>query len=204
MPVKFEFENPYKRAWILLRQVYTLVSQCEDLVFSEYGLTKEQHAVLMAVRNIDSPVRPTDIARWLDRSTNSVSMIIDRMVKAGLVRRVKAGLVRRVRDRKDRRAVFVTMTSKAEKAFAPATVAGWGLIEEILSPLSDEDKLTLIRLLETLRDKTYDYLGSGGVVEVVRRNETGNMAQFMKQAAMYKSPSIPEAKHQGGKKKKTI
>jgi DNA-binding MarR family transcriptional regulator len=196
MPVKFEFENPYKRAWILLRQVYTLVSQCEDLVFSEYGLTKEQHAVLMAVKYIDSPVRPTDIARWLDRSTNSVSMIIDRMVKAGLVRRV--------RDRKDRRAVFVTMTSRAEKAFAPATVAGWGLIEEILSPLSDEDKLALIRLLETVRDKTYDHLGSGEDVEVIRRNVTENMAQFMKQAAMYKSPSIPAAERQSGKKKKTV
>lgn len=196
MPIKFEFENPYKRAWIVLRQVYTLVSQCEDRVFSEYGITKEQYAVLTAIKNIDSPVRPTDVARWLDRSTNSVSMIIDRMVKAGLVKRV--------RDRGDRRVVHLTMTSKAEKAYVQAAVAGWGLIQEILSPLSDEDRLTLIRLLETLRDKTYDYLGVGGVVEVVRRNGTENMAQLMKQAAMYKSPSTPEAKRQIGKKKKAI
>jgi DNA-binding MarR family transcriptional regulator len=196
MPIKFEFENPDKGAWILLRQTYNLVLKCEDRVFSEYELTTEQHAVLMTIKHISGPVRITDIARWLDRSVNSVSMIIDRMVKAGLVRRV--------RDRKDRRTVFVTMTSQAEKAYVLASVAGWGLIQEILSPLSDEDKRTLIRLLEMLRDKTYDYLGSGGVVEEVKRNETENMAKFMEQAVKYNSSSIPEARRQGGKKKKAI
>jgi len=196
MPIKFEFENKDKGAWILLRQVHNLVLKCEDRVFGEHGLTTEQHAVLMAIKHINGPVRITDIARWLDRSVNSVSMIIDRMVKAGLVRRA--------RDRKDRRTVFVTMTSQAEKAYVVASVVGWELIQEILSPLSDEEKLNLIRLLETLRDKTYDYLGAGGVVEEVRKNETRNMAQLMKLAAEYKSSSTPEAKRQGGKKKKAI
>jgi len=196
MPIKFEFESPDKGAWVLLRQTYNLVLKCEDRVFSEHELTTEQHAVLMAIKHIDGPVRPTDVARWLDRSVNSVSMIIDRMVKAGLVKRV--------RDRKDRRTVFLTITSKAEKAYVLATVAGWGLIQEILSPLSDEDKLTLIKLLEELRDKTYDYLDSGEVVEEVRRNETENIARFMKQAAKYKSLSALETKRQGGKKKKAI
>jgi DNA-binding MarR family transcriptional regulator len=196
MPIKFEFENPDKRTWILLRQVHNLVSKCEDRVFSEYKLTTEQHAVLMAIKHIDGPVRPTDVARWLDRSVNSVSMITDRMVKAGLVRRV--------RDRKDRRTVFLTVTSKAEKAYVLASAAGWRLIQEILAPLSDEDKLTLIGLLETLRDKTYDYLDLGEVVEEVKGSGIENMARVMKQAAEYGSPSAPGAKRQGGRKKKAI
>jgi DNA-binding MarR family transcriptional regulator len=196
MPIKFKFGNIDKGVWIALRQTYNLVLRCEDRVFAEHEITTEQHAVLMAVKHIDGPVRPTDVARWLDRSVNSVSMIIDRMVKAGLVKRV--------RDRKDRRTVFLTMTDKAEKAYVRASLAGWELIQEILSPLSDKDKRTLIKLLETLRDKTYDYLGSGEVAEEVRRSETENMAQLMKQAAKYKSLSIPEAKHQGGKKRKAV
>ncbi len=196
MPVKFEFENPYMGAWMLLRQVYNLISKCNDLVFSNYKLTTEQHSVLMAIKHIEEPVKVTDVARWLDRSVNSVSMIIDRMVKVGLV-------IRR-RDLPDRRAVRLTITSKAEEAFVPATIAGWELIQEILSSLSDEDRLTFIRLLETLRNKAYDYLGSGEVVEEVRGNETENMAWFMKQAAKYSSLSTPEAKPQGGEKEKTI
>ena len=196
MPIKFKFKNLDKGAWILLRQAYNLIFKCEDRVFSEYELTTEQHSVLMALKNISGPVRITDIARWLDRSVNSVSMIVDRMVKAGLVRRT--------RDRKDRRTVFVAMTSKAEKAYVPATVAGWALIQEILSPLSDQDKRALIRLLELLRDKTYDYLEPGEVVEEVKVNETETMAQFIKQASKYKSSRTPIAKRQGGKKKKAI
>jgi len=168
MPIKFKFDNLDKGAWVLLRQNYNLVFKCQDRVFSEYGLTTEQHLVLMTIKRISGPVRITDIARWLDRSVNSVSMIIDRMVKAGLVRRT--------RDRKDRRTVFVTMTSKAEEAYIPATAAGWRLIQEILSPLSDEDKRNLIRLLETIRDKTYDYLEPGGVVEEIKVDETVDMA----------------------------
>jgi len=196
MPIKFKFKNLDKGAWVLLRQVPNLVSRCEDRVFSEYEITRERHGVLMAMKHIGGPVRPTDVARWLDLSTNSVSMIIDRMVKAGLVKRV--------RDRKDRRTVFLTITSKAEKAYVLASVAGWELIQEILAPLSDKDKRTLIKLLETLRDKTYDYLGSGEAVEVVKGSEMENMAQLMKQAAKYKSLSTPEAKRQGSRKKKAI
>jgi len=196
MPIKFKFENPDKGAWILLRQVHNLVLRCEDQVFYKHGLTTEQHGVLMAIKHIDGSVRITDIARWLDRSVNSVSMIIDRMVKAGLVRRA--------RDRKDRRTVFVTMNSNAERAYVMASVAGWELIQEILSPLSDKDKLTFIRLLEKLRDKTYDYLGAGGVVEEVKRNEADNLARIMKEADKYNSSSTPEAKRLGSKKKKAI
>ena len=196
MPVKFKFKNLDKGTWILLRQAYNLILKCEDQVFSEYKLTTEKHAVLMAIKHINGPVRITDIARWLDRSVNSVSMIIDRMVKAGLVRRT--------RDRKDRRTVFVTITDKAEKGYILATAAGWELIQEILSSLSDEDKRSLIKPLETLRDKMYDYLDSGGVVEEVKRDETENMAQFMKLAGKYKSSPTSEAKRQGDKKKKTI
>jgi DNA-binding MarR family transcriptional regulator len=196
MPVKFKFGNIDKGVWLALRQTHNLVSRCEDQAFAEHGITTEQHSVLMVVKHIDGPVRPTDIARWLDRSVNSVSMLIDRMVKAGLVKRV--------RDKKDRRTIFVTMTDKAEKAYVLASVAGWELIQEILSPLADKDKHTLIKLLETLRDKTYDYLGSGEVAEEVRRSETGNIAQFVKQAAKYKSLPTPQAKRQGGKKKKAI
>jgi DNA-binding MarR family transcriptional regulator len=192
MPMKFKFQNLDKGAWALLRQAYNLILKCEDRVFSEYELTTEQHSLLMAIKNIGGPVRITDIARWLDRSPNSVSMLVDRMVKAGLVKRA--------RDRKDRRTVFVSMTTKAEKAYTPATAAGWELVQEILSPLSNEDKRTLIRLLEMLRNKAYDYLGSGEVTEEVRRSET-EIAQLTKRGAKSKRRSSSTTKRQASKNK---
>jgi DNA-binding MarR family transcriptional regulator len=62
-------------------------------------------------------LRPTDLASILERSPNSISMLVDRMVKAGLVRRT--------RDKKDRRVVFVSMTDKGMQAVDPAAPAGW-------------------------------------------------------------------------------
>ena len=134
MPVKFGFENPFMMAWLLLHQTYNLVLKCEDQVFAKHGLTTEQHAVLLAIKYIDDPVTPTDVARWLDRNTNSISLIVERMVKAGLVRRI--------RDLRDRRSVRLVITSNGKEILDRATVAGWELVQEILSRLSEEERHT--------------------------------------------------------------
>jgi DNA-binding MarR family transcriptional regulator len=194
MPVKFEFNNLDKGPWVLLRQVYTLLSRCQDQLYGEHDLTTEQHTLLMAVKQIGAPVRITDIARWLDRTPNSVSMLVDRMVKAGLVKRV--------RDRKDRRTVFISMTPKAEKAYAPATAAGWSLIQDLLSPLSNEDKRTLTRLLGLLRDQAYDNLGTGEGTEEVKRNQPGT-APPARQPAKSRRRTRATTKRQIVIKKKT-
>jgi DNA-binding MarR family transcriptional regulator len=195
MPVKFEFNNLDKGSWVLLRQVYTLISRCQDQVYGEYGLTTEQHTLLMAVKNMGAPVRITDIARWLDRTPNSVSMLVDRMVKAGLVKRV--------RDRKDRRTVFVSATAKAGKAYTPATAAGRSLIQDILSPLSNEDKRTLTRLLGLLRDHTYDYLGAGEAAEEVKSNRA-EIGRPHKQMAKAGRRTRVATKHLAVRKKKAV
>ena len=196
MPIKFKFENLDKGAWVLLRQAYNLILRCEDRVFSEYKLTTEQHTVLMAIKHISEPVRITDIARWIDRSVNSVSMIVDRMVKAGLVRRV--------RDRKDRRIVNVSITSKAENALKPAILAGWEFIQKITSPLTYEDKHTFIRLHDTLRSEIFKYLNPGVNVEEMARNDDESHANLMERLIQYALPSTSEAKRQGSEKGKTI
>jgi len=86
VPVDFKFENPFMRLWLLLHQTYNSISKCEDNVFSKYGITTEQHAVLMAIHHIQGPVTPTEVGQWLDRNTNSISLIVERMVKLGLMR----------------------------------------------------------------------------------------------------------------------
>jgi len=74
-------------------------------------------------------------------------MLIDRMVKAGLVKRT--------RDRKDRRVVWVSLTSKGEKAVEPATPEGWKLIQKILSPLSPRDREVLAGMLEAVHTEAF-------------------------------------------------
>jgi len=192
----FEDGNLVLKLWYVAHRTRALLKICEDQIYGEYNLTTEQYAVLVAIKHIGAPVRVTDIARWLGRSTNSISMIVDRMVKAGLLRRV--------RDRSDRRVVNVSTTSKAENALKPAIRAGWEFIQKITSPLADEDKHTFIRLHDTLRDEIFKYLNSGANVKEMARNDDESHANLMERLIQDALPSTPEAKRQGSEKGKTI
>jgi DNA-binding MarR family transcriptional regulator len=149
MAVNPEQEKTVLRLWLLLRRVGDALNLCQDLVYSKWGLTTEQSGVLAAIKSRGS-LRLADLASILERSPNSMSMLIDRMVKAGLVRRT--------RDRKDRRAVFVSMTDKGSEAIDPAVPAGWQLIHKMLSPLSYDDQRALADMLETVKSELVGYL----------------------------------------------
>jgi len=181
------------RSWRQLYQTYTLLKQCEDGIFEEYGLTTEQYAVLVSISYVGQPARITDIARWLERSTNSISMIVDRMVKAGLVRRA--------RDKGDRRVVYVSKTSKAESLFKPATVASFESVRKILSVLPNGDKLTLLDSLGKVKYEVLKCLNPGVDIEAVKKSERQQAANMDRWLIEYAAPSTPEAKRQGGKKR---
>ena len=196
MTVNYESEKLVLRLWYITHRTCDWLRRCEDRVFGEYNLTTEQYAVLSTIKYLDEPVRITDIARWLERSTNSVSMIVDRMVKVGLLRRV--------RDRIDRREVRVIITSKGETALKPAILAGREFIGKILSPLSQEDRHTLLSLLETMKYEAFRYLNPGADIGEMRRNEITGQANLVKRLIQYTSTSTPKAKRQGGGKGKAI
>jgi DNA-binding MarR family transcriptional regulator len=183
------------RLWRQLYQTSTLLKRQEDVIFEEHGLTTEQYAVLVSISYIGEPARVTDIARWLERSTNSISMIVDRMVKAGLVRRV--------RDKRDRRVVYVSKTSKAESRLRPATVASFESVGKILSPISDKDRLTLLNLLGEVKYETLKYLRPGVDIEEIKRQELRQAANVGKWLREYGARSASEVKRQGGEKGKT-
>lgn len=183
------------KSWSLLHRVRDVLMRCEDERFGEYGLTSEQFGVLVTMKYIGESARPTDIARWLSRSPNSVSMIIDRMVKAGLVKRT--------RGKRDRREVRITATSKGEDALKPATAVGLEFIQKLMVPLSDEDLSTLVELLEVVRREAFDCLNQEVTIDEMRGNDITSQADLMGKLTQYSLPATPEAKRQGGKKRET-
>ena len=149
MAINIEQENIVLRLWLLFRRVGDKFAVCQDLVYGKYGLTSEKFGLLAAIKS-RGPLRPTDLAKLLERTPNSMSMLIDRMVKAGLVRRT--------RDRKDRRVVTVSMTEKGRTMVEPAIPAGWELVHELLSSLSDDEQRDLADLLEKVNCDLDSYL----------------------------------------------
>jgi DNA-binding MarR family transcriptional regulator len=195
MTAKFEHENLVLKSWLLVHRTVDLLRACEDRVLREYNLTTEQYAVLISIRYLghtNSCVRPTDIARWLAHSPNSISMIADRMVKAGLLRRQ--------RDRHDRRVVHLLITSKGEEALKPANAASWEFVQKIYSQVSHEDGQTFVRLLETLEYAASAYLNPGADIEAITGNEAKSRDKLMERLIQYHPLSAPEAKRRLEKK----
>ena len=149
MAVNPEQERTMLRLWLLLRGVGDALNRCLDQVYSPHGITNEQAGVLAAIKS-RGPLKPSDLASILDRTPNTISMIVDRMVKANLIKRT--------RGRKDRRLVFVTITDKGSQAIDRVVPAGWQLIRKVLSPLSNDQQRGLADMLETVKCELVGYL----------------------------------------------
>ena len=195
MVINSEAENTVLRLWLLLHRVHDALNLCEDSVFGEYGITTEQFRLLGAVASRGSSLRPSDLAFLLERSPNSVSMLVDRMVKAGLVKRT--------RDRIDRRVVNVTLTDKGKKAVETATPAGWAFIQKILSPLADKDRHVLAALLEIVKCECLGYLNPETDMAEIIKNSVTNQPGLYERTLKNLLPSGFAAKRQGGGKGKT-
>ena len=178
MTEEFKSEGGSLKAFMLLHRVRDLIFKCEERAVVEFGCTMEQYSLLLAMQYLDAPVRVTDIARWMERSVNSVSMLVDRMVKAGLVKRTRA--------LKDRREVRLVVTSKGEQTLELATPGVWKIVQELSSPLSGEDTRTLIRLLESLRDKAHEHLNPGKDARAIAiYDETDEASRLLKRVDKY-------------------
>jgi len=140
--MKLNSENPVS----MIHLTHNMLRRCEDKIFAKHRLTTEQYEVLMVIKSLDAPVRITDVALRLVRSVNSVSMIIDRMVKGGLINRV--------RDETDRRTVHVSITVQAEIRLKTAIPAGQEFMREVTSHMSLEDKQALIKVLGGIVEET--------------------------------------------------
>ena len=195
MAAKFESENAMLRVWLLLHRVNDALNLCQDSIFGEYGITTEQFRLLGAVRSRGASLRPSDLASILERSPNSVSMLVDRMVKAGLVKRA--------RDRIDRRVVNVTLTDKGKNAVEQATPAGWEFTQRILSPLSDKDMRVLADLLETIKCECLGYLNPEMDTAEIMKNSVTNQPGLYERALKNLLPSGFAAKRRVARRGKT-
>jgi len=125
-----------------LRRTHEEFESLMTSAFRTLGLTVEQFRVLTVVCD-KGPVNVSDIARRLSRSPNSATMIVDRMVKTGLVRRVRLG--------RDRRIVHVFPTRRAEAVLPAAMAKSHELTQAVSVALQDEAKQTLVELLGRLQ-----------------------------------------------------
>ena len=114
-----------------------------------YGVTNEEAGVLVVARAIGPRATPTEIARWVTREPHSISTIVKRMEKRGLINRVNDP------DRKN--IVRVALTEKGEQVHHLLTERH--CIYRIMSVLSEEEYQQLRITFEKLWAKAREEIG---------------------------------------------
>ena len=136
------------RLWVLLNQVRDAVLKARQKELDQYNISASQAAVLLVIEAIGPKATPAEISRRVFRKPHSVSGILSRMEKKGLVRRLKD------LDRKN--LTRVVFTEKGREAYYQSTKRE--SIRQIMSSLPEEERKQLTSSLETLRDKALGFL----------------------------------------------
>ena len=139
-----------RELWALLSQASNALGRAADNELGQAGISMMQAAVLVFVKNSKEPVIPAHISRWLFREPHTVSQLLMRMEKQGLVKRTKN------LDRKNQ--LRITLTEKGEQAYQKQIEMR--SIGKILSTLSQEECDKLGARLKKLRDEAVKELDS--------------------------------------------
>lgn len=148
MAVKLFFDKPTERAVYLVHALEQSLEKYENQVNRKSGFRTRQIGMLTAIKSLPDPVTPTNIAEWLNRETNSITLMIDRMEKQDLLRRVW--------DLSDRRSLRVVLTKKGEEKFAHGNKSQKTMCKKVLSCLSTKELAEFNRLAEKILDKTFE------------------------------------------------
>ena len=142
-------DQDYKLRWLIL-QTRRAMYRARTIELFKYGITPEQAAGLFVVQAIGPRATPAEISRWLLREPHSISGLLNRMQKEGLITKAK--------DLERKNWVRVAMTEKGRQAYSQSTKRE--SIHRILTALSEKECQQIRTCLEKLRNKALEELGT--------------------------------------------
>ena len=131
--------------WVLLHQTTDAALRARQKELDQFDISVIEVGVLVAIQTIGKEATPSEISRRIFREPHSVSALLNRMEKKGLVKRTQD------LDRKN--LVRVSITEKGRQAYDKST--GRKSIHNIISSLSEEERRQLRSCLEKLRIESF-------------------------------------------------
>ncbi|MGI5371577.1 MarR family winged helix-turn-helix transcriptional regulator [Streptomyces iakyrus] len=128
----------------LTRRVHRI--QKRHLEQRELGITPAQSRLLRTLAHWGSPPRMADLAERLEVVPRAVTTLVDALETSGKVRRVP--------DPANRRVIRIELTDDGRGALRELRAARRSAAEEILAPLTGDQREALGGLLDTLIDGT--------------------------------------------------
>ena len=136
--------------WILISRVYHMIAKLRNVEMNKYGILPVQAYMLFVIQAMGNTITPAELSRFVYQQRNSVSDILNRMVRQGLITKVKKS--------DGNRRVIVKMTKKGEKVLQMSKQREH--LHNIMSVLSEEKRQQLESLLELLRDSAIEEFSS--------------------------------------------
>jgi MarR family transcriptional regulator, multiple antibiotic resistance protein MarR len=133
---------------LLLGQVLTVLLQAHDEVLEQFGITSRQGIALMNCARGEANT-PVELAMHSALDVSSMSRMLDRLEKKGLIRRS--------RTREDRRKVIILVTPKGRALLDKATPAAARVAAKAWQGVTERER-------QTLRDIVRKILGNLGHV----------------------------------------
>lgn len=128
------------RLWNLLDRTRHAIFKTRTKDLNRFNLSIMQSSVFNVVWALGEKATPAEISRWLFREPSSVSDLIGRMEKEGLVKKIRNAV--------KKNKVKVVLTEKGQDARSQATKLE--SIHKIMSALSKEERQQLEVSLEKL------------------------------------------------------
>ena len=129
--------------WALLNQATDAMHKARQKELDQYGVSSADAGVLFVIQAIGERATPAEITRWLLREPHTVSELLSRMEKEGLVSKTK--------DLEKKNLVRVSMTEKGRQVYQQSTKRK--SIHKMMSCLSEEERQQLMASLEKLRNR---------------------------------------------------
>lgn len=133
--------------WKLLDQSRFAIARLRGIELAQFGLTIEQSSILQTLLENDGSLTTKQLEEETMRQPNSISILVNRMVKMGLLRRERS---------KSRRRHVIYLTQEGEDLIKKVTSVS---IEMTFSSLTSEEKQQLTKFLNNLMDNARELLG---------------------------------------------
>ena len=144
-PVDIESDDEGLNLWLLLVQARDAVHNARHKELSKHNISLGQASMLFAISYLGDDVVPARLSPLVFRKPNTVSDIIKRMEKEGLVSTKK--------DTKRKNVIRVSLTKKGKQLFKLALKRE--SIHGIMGSLSPAEKKQLKSGLKKLRDNAF-------------------------------------------------
>ncbi len=141
--INSKFKTPQQKAIINVRFTSNWISNLQNGFMSKFDLTMPQFNILRILRGANQAINVNTVKdRMIEKSPNT-TRLMDKLIEKGLINRIRC--------EKDRRVVYVEISSKGQDILAEIdnSVDNNSFFTE---KLNDQEAETLSNLLDKLRD----------------------------------------------------